>query len=212
MKTEFFTTGRIAGILLLLVLLILLGASGYIAAQGRLAGMAAAFRGVGSYTTRDASGLRIIARPATFYLMAQLAGFALLTLLLLKAGDGGTAVVALSFLAIATVIGAIEASFHASVTVWAAAIARTGTAPEFYEPLRRWLNYDVQLIQMSFLLTALLLFSLAALHKGLLPSGVGWAALAWSLLSFYLYFSVTGAPAVYIPTPLLIGVGLLWCG
>ena len=54
MNTEFFTTSRIAGILLLLSLVLILGAAGLIAAQGRLAGMAAAFRGVGP-GTGDAS-------------------------------------------------------------------------------------------------------------------------------------------------------------
>ncbi len=144
--------------------------------------------------------------------MAQLAGFALLTVVLLKAGDKGTAVVALSLFVVSTMLGAIEGSFHGSVTVWAAGQARIGAVPEFYEPLRRWLNYDVQRIYISFQLTTLLLFSASALRKGLLPSWIGWAALAWSLLSFPLYFSVTEAPAVYIPTPLLIGVGLVWRG
>lgn len=43
----------------------------------------------------------------------------------------------------------------------------------------------------------------------LLPSWIGWAALAWSLLSFPLYYLVFGAPLVVILTPLLFGVGLL---
>jgi hypothetical protein len=211
MKTEFFTTPRIAGILLLVGLLILLGGAGQIAAQGHLEGMAAAFRGVGP-GTGDASGLRIIMRFAAPYLMAQLAGFALLTLLLLKAGDRGAAVVALTLLVFSAALSAVEGSFHASVTVWAAGAARAGSVPEFYEPLRRWINSDVQLVYMSFQLTALLLFSWSALRAGLLPSWIGWAALAWSLLSFWLYFSVTGAPAVYLVTPLLIGIGLVWRG
>lgn len=211
MNINFFTTARIAGILLVLSLLIILAGVGQIAAQGRLEGMTAAFRGV-NFGTRDASGLRIIMRFAVPYLMAQLAGFALLTAVLLKAGDRGPAIVALSFFVVATMISAIETSFHASVTVWAAGQARIGTAPEFYEPLRRWLNYDVQRIYMSFQLTALLLFSASTLQKGLLPSWIGWAALAWTLLAFHLYFNVNGWPVVYIPTLLLLGVGLLWRG
>jgi hypothetical protein len=212
MKTNFFTTPRIAGILLVLGLLILLAGAGTIAAQGRLEGMAAAFRGVGP-GTRDASGLRIIARFAVPYLMAQLAGYTLFALLLHQAGDRGTAVVALTLFVFSATFAAVEGSFHASVTVWAAGeAARTGSAPAFYEPLRRWLNYDVQLVYMSFLLTALLLFSWSALRTGLLPSWIGWAALAWSLLSFPLYFLVFGAPLIVILTPLLLGVGLLWRG
>lgn len=205
----FFTTPRIAGILLLLSVLIVLGTAGTIAAQGRLQGMEAAFRGM-SFATGDASGLRTIGRAMIPSMMAQLAGFALLTLLLLKAGDHGAAAVALTLLVCSVMLSAIEVSFHAGVTVWAA--ARAGAAPEFYEPLRRWLNYDVQLMHISFLLTALLLFSWSALRARVLPTWLGWAAVAWSLVAFYLYFSVTGAPAVYIPTPLLLGIGLVWRG
>ncbi len=207
-NTGFFTTPRIAGMLILLSVLIGLGAAGAIAAQGRLPGMEAAFRGV-SYAAGDASGLRTIGRAMTPSLMAQLAGFALLTLLLLKAGDQGAALIALTLLVFATVIAALEVTFHASVTVWAAG---AGSAPEFYEPLRRWLNYDVQRMYISFMLTAMLLFSWSALHRDVLPAWIGWAALGWSLLSFPLYFSVTGAPVVYLPAPLLLGIGLVWRG
>ncbi|HUM67497.1 MAG TPA: hypothetical protein PLK31_01455, partial [Chloroflexota bacterium] len=166
--TNYFSTARIAGILLLLGLLILLYGVGSIAAQGRLEGMAAGYRGV-SFSTRDASGLRTIARFAVPYLMAQLAGFALL-----KAGDKGTAVVALVLFVFGTVLAVIEVSFHASVTVWAVRVARAGAAPEFYEPLRHWINYGLQRIYISFLLTALLLFSWLGLHAKLLPSWLGW--------------------------------------
>jgi hypothetical protein len=208
MNTGFFTPPRIAGMLILLSVLIVLGAAGAIAAQGRLQGMEAGFRGV-SYAAGDASGLRTIGRAMVPSMMAQLAGFSLLTLLLLKAGDQGASMVALTLLVFSTVITGLEVTFHASVTVWA---ARGGAAPEFYEPLRRWLNYDVQRMHISFLLTALLLFSWSAWGRGLLPSWIGWAALGWSLLSFPLYFSFTGAPAVYLPTPLLLGIGLAWRG
>ncbi len=76
--------------------------------------------------------------------MAPLAAFALFTLLLLKADGRGTAIVVLTLFAVWVILGAIEFSFHASVTVWAAG---TGAAPEFYQPPRRWLNYDLQLIR-----------------------------------------------------------------
>jgi hypothetical protein len=141
---------------------------------------------------------------------SRMAGFALLALLLHRAGDGGTAVIALTLFVFSATFAAVEGSFHASLTVWAAEeAARTGVAPDFYEPLRRWANYDVQSVYMSFLLVALLLFSWSALRTGLLPTWVGWAALAWSLLSFPLYFLVFGAPLIAVVTPLLFGVGLL---
>lgn len=201
--------GRIAGILLLLSLLLLLGGVGLIAAQGRLEGMAAAFRGVGPQT-RDASGLRTIARFAIPSTIAQLAGFALFTLLLQQAGDRGPAAAALALVVFWAALAAVEGTFHANVTVWAAEeAARTGTAPEFYEPLRRWANGDVQLVYMSAFLTAMLLFSWSALRTGLLSAWIGWTAFAWSLLAFPLYFLVLGAPVIIIVFPLLFGVGLL---
>jgi hypothetical protein len=212
MITNFFTTDRIAGFLLLLSGLLLLVGFGLIAAQGRMAGMAAAFRGVGP-PIRDASGLRTIAGFAIPSLMAQLAGFTLFALLLHQAGDRGLALVALVLLVFSTVFAAIEGSFQASVTVWAAEEAvRTGSAPEFYEPLRHWANGSVQIVYMSFLLTALLLFSWSAVRTGLLASWIGWAALTLSLLSFPLYFFVLGAPLIAFVTPLLFGIGLLLRG
>jgi uncharacterized membrane protein len=212
MNIEFFTTARMAGLLMILSIVIILGAVALIGVQGRLGGMAAAFRGVGP-ETGDASGLRTIARFAVPYTMAQLAGFALFTLLLLRAGDRGLAVVALVLLVFWSVLAAIEGSFHASVTVWAAEeAARTGAVPTFFEPLRRWLNSELQLVNMSFALTAMLLFSWSALRTGLIPTWIGWAALAWSLLSFPLYYLVLGAPLIIIVFPLLFGVGLLLVG
>jgi cellulose synthase/poly-beta-1,6-N-acetylglucosamine synthase-like glycosyltransferase len=212
MNTEFFTTTRMAGILLLLYVLVILGAVVLIAVQGRLGGMAAAFRGVGPQTG-DASGLRTIARLAIPANIVLLAGFALLAMLLYEAGDRGAAIAALTLLVFSATISAVEGTFQANVTVWAAEeAARTGAAPEFYEPLRRWVNGDIQLVYMSFFLSAMLLFSWAALYTGLFSPWIGWAALAWSLLSFPLYFLVFGAPLVIVVFPLLFGVGLLLVG
>lgn len=208
MNTNFFTTSRITGILLLLSILLLLVGLGLIVAQGKLAGMGAAFRGVGP-PIRDASGTRIMAGFALPSLMALLAGFTLFAMLLHQAGDRGLALVAMVLLVFGAALAAIETSFHASVTVWAAPYRST---PEFYEPLRRWVNGSLQIAYMSFLLTSMLLFSWSVLGTGLLPSWIGWAALALSLLSFWHYFLVLGAPAVIFVTPLVFGVGLLWRG
>ncbi len=208
-NSDFFTTHRAAGLLMLLSILILLGAVALIASQGRLPGMAAGFGGVRP-DRGDASGLRTIARFAVPFTMAQLAGFALFTLLLQGAGDRGLAFVGLVLLLFWSFLGAMEGSFHASVTVWAAEeAARTGTVPPFFEPLRRWLNTELQPAYMSFGLMAMLLFSWSAVRTGLLPTWSSWAALAWSLLSFPLYYFVFGAPLIILVTPLLLGIGLL---
>ncbi len=212
MNAELFTTSRVAGGLILLSISIMLGALVFIGAQGKLGGMVAGFAGL-SPKSGDASGLRTIARFAVPSTMAQLAGFTLLTISLIKAGDRGLAVVALVFLTIWFVLSAIEGSFHARVTVWAAEqMAQTGTVPEFFEPLRRWLNSELQLVNMSFGLLAMILFSWSVLRMGLLPPWISWSALAWSLLSFPLYYLVLGAPLIILVAPLLFSIGLLLNG
>ena len=74
------------------------------------------------------------------------------------------------------------------------------------------MNNEVQITYVSFFLTSMLLFSWSALRTGLLPVWIGWAALALSLLSFWHYFFVLGAPAVIFVTPLVFGIGLLLRG
>lgn len=209
---DIITIPRLAGMLMLLSILIMLGAAGLIAAQGRLDGMVAAFGGLGPQTG-DASGLRTIARAALPFTLAQLAGFALLSQVLVQAGDRGTAVIALVFLVIWSILGVIEGSFHASVTVWAAEqMAQTGAVPELFEPLRRWLNSELQLLNMTFGLLAMLLFSLSVLRLELLPAWISWTALVWSLLAFPLYYFVLGAPLIILLSPLLFGIGLIFHG
>lgn len=209
METELLTTSRMGGLLLLLSLLIILGGVVLIAVQGRLGGMSAAFRGVGPDST-DASGLRTIARFAIPFTMTLLAGFALFTLVLQQAGDRGLAFVAMIFLVFWAVLSAVEGSFQASVTVWASEEAsRTAVAPGFYEPLRRWINGDLQPANMTFALTAMVLFSWSALRTGVLVPWIGWAALAWSLLSFPLYYLALGVPLIIVVTTLFFGIGLI---
>lgn len=207
LSRNFFTTARIAGILLLLSLMLLIVGVGQVYIQGKLPGMAAGFQGVGP-AIRDASGLQIFARFAIPYLMAQLAGFALFTAPL-KAGDRGIAVVALTFLVVSTTLSAAAISFQSGVTVWA---ARQAAVPEFYEPLRRWINYDVQRVYISFQLTALLLFSWSALHTKAISPWIGWTALGWCLFAFAYYFRVLAIPAVVLPVTLLLGIGLVLRG
>jgi hypothetical protein len=82
----------------------------------------------------------------------------------------------------------------------------------FVNKRKEWSAIDLQLVYMSFLLTALLLFSWSTLRTGLLAPWIGRTALAWSLLSFPLYFLLTGAPLIVIVTSLLFDVGLLLRG
>lgn len=211
MNAQFFSTPRLAGLLLLLSVLLLVVGAAVIAADGRLDGMAAAFRGA-TYGRGDASGLRDIWRYALPCLLLQLVGFSLLSARLREAGDRGLALAALALMVFAVGAAVLGGSFHANLTVWAVQVARTSSVPDFYEPLRRWINGDVQIIYVSAFITAMLLYGLSALSTRLAPSWLGWAALATTLLSVWHYFFVLGAPAVIFVTPLLFGVGLLWRG
>lgn len=212
MNPELFSTMRIAGALMLLSVFIILAGVGLIASQGRLGGMVAAFGGLGP-DSGDATGLRTIARAAIPYMMAQLAGLSLFAMLLHQAGDRELAVVGITLFVFAASIAVVEGSFHASVTVWAAEEkARSGSIPAFFEPLRIWMNTEIQRVYITFLLTSLLLFSLSALRTGLFPAWLGWGSIAWSLLAFPIYFFILGAPLIYLVTMLMFGTGLLISG
>ena len=207
MNTNFFATSRIAGILLLLSILLLLVGLGVIAAQGKLAGMAVAFRGAGP-PFRDASGLRIMAGFALPSFMALLAGFTLFAQLLHQAGDRGFALVAMAFLVLGAALIAISTSFQSSVTVWA---APHRSAPEFYEPLRRWMNNEVQITYVSIFLVAMFIFSISVLRVGIISSRLGSIALAWSIFAFPFYLG-RGLPVIIFVSPMLFGIGLLLRG
>ena len=208
MISNFFNTSRIAGILLLLSVLLLLVGLGFVVAQDKLAGMAVAFRGVGP-PFRDASGLRIMTGFALPSFMALLAGFALFAMLLYQAGNRGLALIALVLLICSVAVAAISSSFHASVTVWAAANA--GSAPEFYEPLRRWMNNEVQITYVSIFLVAMFIFSISVLRVGIISSRLGSIALAWSIFAFPFYLG-RGLPVIIFVSPMLFGIGLLLRG
>jgi hypothetical protein len=212
MSGDFLSTTRVAGLLMLLSPLLMMIAVAVIAAQGKLGGMAAAFGGEG-LRAGDPSGLRIIGRFAIPAQIVLIAGLAFFSVLLYEAGDRGAAVAGLALVVLSAAVGALESAFSASVTVWAADQAsRTGAAPEFFEPLRRWASGEVQLVWVSAFLSAMVLFSLSALRTGLLSSWIGWAALGWSLLAFPLYFLVLGAPLIVFLSPLLFGIGMLLRG
>lgn len=212
MTTDFFTTPRIAGALLLLGLLLILLAVALIAVQGRLAGMAAAFRGVGP-ETGDVSALRTMASfqiPAT---IGQVAGFALLTVLLFESGDHSLPAVALALVVLSWTLWAIDGTFNASVTVWAAEeAARTGVTPEFYEPIRRWVHNEIGLVAYVTFFAATAAYGWSALRTGYLSPWLNWAVLAWSLIWILLAFLKVGLPAFVILPPLVFGVGLLLRG
>lgn len=111
---------------------------------------------------------------------------------------------------VAAILGILEASFHMSVTTWAAQEeAYTASLPVVYPALHQWVGF-MQLIYVNLGLLSLAGYGWALLRTGLLPSWVGLAALVWGV-GWLLAFLVMGAtiPGVLFIMPAVIGVALL---
>lgn len=110
-----------------------------------------------------------------------LLGFVALARLLIRDGQAMIPMLALAALVVATILGVIEATFHASVTLWVAdEAARSGSTPAMYLVLARWVG-TMQLVYLILGFLSLAGFGWAVLQTDLLPSWVGFATLAWGL-------------------------------
>ncbi len=205
MRRDYWTNARISGLLLVLGMVLTLAWVVLLLARGELRGLEAAFRGVEGIG-EDAQVFRTVDRfqlPASILLLL---GFGMLTVALREMGDKSISFLALNLFVVAFVFLAIEGTFHSSLTVWAGLQwERTGTVPEFYEPLRDWGNRAVQAIYMPFGLLSMAGYGWAILRTGLLSRGVAWATIAWSLLVLVLVLP----PAVLFVPAVLLGIALL---
>jgi hypothetical protein len=212
MHRRLFPSPRVAGLLLILSFLLLLIGVGAVASQDKLRGMTVAFTGVGSLA-KDASGLRTM---LSFVIPSQIAfiiGLALFAAHQFQSADEGLALAGLALAIFSLALSAVEITFHASVTVWAAEHAPTvATTAQLFGPLRRWINTELQLTHVSGFLSAMLMFSLSTLRTATFPSWLRWIALAATILAALVYFRVQAAPAVIYISPLLFGIGLLLAG
>jgi hypothetical protein len=170
--------------------------------------MTVAFTGRGG---TDASGLRTILSFVIPAQIALIAGLALTTVHFYEAGDKGLALAGLALAVFSSAIAMVEGTFHASVTVWfSRAAASTEASAYLYEPLRRWMNRELQLTYVSAFLSAMLMFSISTLRPGAFASWARWITMAWSLVAFPVYFQVLEAPAIIYVSPLLLAIGLLF--
>ena len=206
MKAYFWNPQRIAGGSIILGILITAGGFIAVAAQGNIGGLEAAFKGVEDIGGA-ASAFRTIGvfTPA---LVLLLVGFAALTAHLATAGDRVISLVALNLLVVYFVLSVIEGTFHSEVTAWASREwTRTGSVPEFYEPLRQWVNGSIQVLYMTVGFASMIAYGWALLRTRILPSWVGWTTVAYSTV-WLIVVLVTqdSVPAVFLVPPLLIGV------
>lgn len=209
MDPAFWTEGRIAGGVLVASLVPPLLAVVIQVASGATAGYGAMVSG----SLADAAPFASRFRPQ-IYLFAiswviQLLGLSLLTHLLVRAGAGQLAILALTMVFVATMAAFIYYTFRASVEIWAIhEVARTGSTPEFFEPLEDWLGGNFR-VAYPVHLAALIGFGIAILRTGLLSPSVAWATIGWSALWFAMSLVGIGIPAIPVIMPVVIGMALL---
>ena len=206
----YWSIQRVTGAVLVLSILITFAGILVVVIQGRVEGLEAAFKGVEGIG-EDAAAFRTVGAFSLAGLIVMLLGFGIFTVHLTETGDRGISVVALNLLVFTVVFSAIEGSFHSEVTAWAGEEwARTGAAPEFYEPLRQWMNGPIQLAYMTFGFSSLAGYGWAMLRTMVLPRWVGWATIGWSLAWLAVILATQDSlPAVLFVPQLLIGVALL---
>lgn len=201
--------GRLAGALLAASLSILIAALIILVASGALPAFSSGLQGSLSEKAPHAATFRRLNLLWTVGWMAQLLGFAVLTYLLLRAGEDTLAILPFITVLVAAILGILHGSFHMSVETWAAVeAARTGNTPAVYEPLRAWIGAAFRVAHVVHL-AGTAGFGLGILHARLLPPWLGWATFGWSILWLVSYLVGAGAPGVLFIMPAIIGIGLL---
>ena len=117
--------GRAAGVLLVASLIILVAALVIMAASGALPAFSASLQGSLEQMAPYGVTFRRVNLLYAVGWIFEILGFGLLTHLLLRASDGRLAIEQVAVLALiamlaAAILGILEASFHMSVTTWAA--------------------------------------------------------------------------------------------
>lgn len=200
---------RIAGILLIGSFLLLLLALFIMIASGALPAFSAGLQGSLEEQAPYSAAFR---RTNLLYAagwVVQLLGFALLTSLLMQAGENHFSIVGLVALSVAAVYGVLEGTFHANVTTWAAQEA-AGPAgiPEIYLPLRGWISTG-KLLYTALSLFSLICFGWAIMKINLVPAWIGKVAVSWGLVWLLAWIMRSTFPAILFVIPPVIGIALL---
>lgn len=209
MDLAFWTERRVAGgvlasgLLLLLIALVVMFASGAAAHFGEMISGPLAQRAPYVDTFRP-----LILMFAVGWLV-QLVGLGLLARLLARGGAGQLAVLALAVVSFASLVGFMYSTFRMDVEMWVAQeAARSGAVPAFYEPISNWIHDSFRVAYRAHFI-AMVGFGMAILRSGLLSSSMGWATIGWSGLWFVSALLGSGAPALPFFMPAAIGVALL---
>lgn len=209
MMENFWTVNKIAGLLhagtaVFLVLLTIF------AIRGDVPGIYGLFRPLEELADRlPVSPWVLLAEEALIIL--PLLGFGLLTHLLQEAGAPALSILSLVLFAFAALLYTIDIAFQHSVTPWAAEhAARTGSAPDIYEPLRHWMTTSVQNIYMILGLLGIIGYGWAILRTGLLPGWLGWLAIGWGgIWTLETIITYDAFPGMLYILPVVMGIVLL---
>lgn len=209
MNLEPQITLKTAGILLTLSVLVpLVGL--IIVSRGDFSGFQATMRGIQGVGD-SADILRKMFLFAPLILVLTLAGFGLLTVVLRDGDDNGISILAFILVLFTQVFVVFQGTFHSSVTVWAAKqLAQTGSVPELFAPLWRWMYSTVQQIYVYANLLAIAGFGWAIIQTKVLPAWLGWGAIGWGGVWLILFMIVgDNLPLVLLVPPLVIGIAAL---
>jgi len=206
MNLEPIISLRITGIVIFLsvvlpILLII------VISRGDFSGFQATMKGIEG-VGESVSILRKTLPLAPLTVVLTLGGFGMLTLLLRQAGDNGISLLAFNLMLFSQVFIIFQGTFHGAVTVWGAnELANTGSVPELFHPMWRWMYSGVQQIYVYMGLLALAAFGWAILQTGLLPIWLGWSLIGWSAL-WLILFLIAGdnLPLVLVVPPIVMGI------
>ncbi len=200
---------KVMGILLTLSVVVqFLGIA--IASRGNFSGYQATMRGIEG-VGESADVLRKGFWLSQLHTVLAISGYGMFTVLLREAGDNGVSMLALGLILFSEIFIIAQGTFHSSVTVWAAKeLSRTGTVPDLFQPLWRWMYSTVQQTYTNLALFAYAAYGWAILQTGILPAWLGWASIGWTAiwLPLFIYLG-DNLPLVLFVPPLLIGITAL---
>lgn len=209
MSVAFWTDERVAGGFLTISLVIAIVALIVMIASGALRGFAPMVGGELAQVAPYAGTFRSLILMFALSWLVQLLGLGLLTRLLVRAGSGQLAVLALMLAIVATVLAVLWTTFRMSVELWAAEeAASTGSIPELFAPMRAWIDAFFRLGYLGHLLAGAG-FGWAIARTAVASPALGWVAVVWSLLWFVALGFGGGPPAIPLLMPAVIGIALL---
>lgn len=209
MNSTYWTESRVAGGFLASSFLLLVTALIIMLVSGAAAGFRPMIGGALAEVAPYADMFRLLILLFIISWIVHLVGLGLFSRLLAHAGQGQLVAVAFILILVTVVTAIFSYSFRMTFELWAAReMARTGSLPALYEPLRAWsgsafrIGYRLHLI-------AMIVIGWAILRSGILTAPLAWAAIVWSALWLMAAFLGAGAPAIPLLMPAVIGIALM---